>query len=130
MEALAMALPLPGTCFVERGTAVYLVTNWEHRWSSTEPAVLIRLSPRHVAIYRALITKRRSQKSIWFALFAKLKAGKRGRTTLVPIELGRLTSPQLVRLAHHKLQYPVPSLTRLPMNELCNLVKSLYSLAG
>src|SRR4051812_15601917 len=112
----------PGTCFVEHGAAVYLVTNWEHRASAAEPAVLIRLSPRHTAVYRTLARKRRSQKSIWYALFAKAPARRRSRATRVAIDLGEQTPAQLVRLAQGKLRYPVPSLGKLPQADLINLV--------
>ena len=119
-----------GTCFVEHGAAVYLVTNWEHRRTASEPAVLIRLSPRHTAVFRTLAKKRRSQKSIYLALFVKSSARRRTRSTVVPIDLQELTPGQLVRLAHSKLRYPVPSLAKLPPDELRNLIRSLYNLAS
>lgn len=118
----------PGTCFVEHGAAVYLVTNWEHR-AASEPAVLIRLSPRHTAVYRTLAKKRRSQKSIYLALFVR-SAKRKARSTVVPIDLLELTPTQLARLAHGKLRYPVPSLAKLPPEELRNLVRSLYNPAS
>lgn len=113
------------TCFVVHDEAVYLVTNWEHRVKRDDPAVLIRLSPRHRAIYRALAAKGRSQKSIYYALFAARPA-RRSRPTLVPIDLAELSPAELGRLANAKLPYKVPSLARLPTAELRNLVRSLY----
>ncbi len=91
--------------------------------------MLIRLSPRHVSIYRALAKKRRSQKSIWFALFAKSVTRGKKRSTQVSIDLAELTPYQLARLASHKLRYPVPSLEKLPPADLRNLIRSLYCLA-
>lgn len=120
----------PGTCFVEHGAIVYLVTNWELRTSADVPAVLIRLSPRHTAVYRTLLKRRRSQKSIYFALFTRSAKRRRPASTVVPIDLMDLDQSQLARLAHAKLRYPVPSLGRLPTDDLRNLIRSLYSRAG
>ena len=116
----------PRTCFVVHDEAVYLVTNWEHRAQRNDPAVLIRLSPRHRAIYRTLATKGRSQQSIYYALFGSKTTKRRAKSTLVPIDLADLSSAELARLANTKLKYKVPSLTRLPVGELRDLVRSLY----
>jgi len=116
----------PRTCFIVHDDAVYLVTNWEHRAQRNDPAVLIRLSPRHRAIYRTLAAKGRSQQSIYYALFATKGGKRRAKPTLVPIDLADLSPAELASLANTKLKYKVPSLTRLPVGDLRDLVRSLY----
>lgn len=128
-ETTAMTTIAAGTCFLDHNSAVFLVTNWDRRRNPDDPAVLIKLSPRHSAIYRALHAKQRSQKSIYFALFARGAARHGPGTTPVSINLTNLTTTQLTRIAHSKLRYPVPSLGRLPHAELRSLVCSLYQLA-
>ena len=116
----------PRTCFVVHDDAIYLVTNWEHRAQRNDPAVLIRLSPRHRAIYRTLAAKGRSQQTIYYALFADKPSKRRGKATLVEIDLANLSPTELGRLANAKLKYKVPSLTKLRAAELRDLVRSLY----
>ncbi len=118
----------PHTCFVEREGEVHYVTNWQDRTRRSDPVVLIRLSARHVAIFRALRAKGRSQKTIYYALF--VRDGRRdARATRVAIDLKKLSAAELASLANGKLVYPVPSLIRLPKADLRNLVRSVYALA-
>ncbi|MBA3684672.1 MAG: hypothetical protein H0W72_05460 [Planctomycetes bacterium] len=115
-------------CFVERDGSVFLVTNWQDRRRPGDAAVLIRLSPRHQAIYRTLSAKHRSHKSVWYALF--VRGGRRdAKATRVPIDLGQMSSAELARLANGKLTWPAPSLAKLPAADLRSLVRSLYALS-
>lgn len=133
-----VAIP-PTTCFIDRGGDTFLVANWDRRAALDDPAVLVRLSARHRAIHRALTARGRSQKSVYYALFARGAAARPGRrlppavrrrATRVPIDLATLPVEELARLANSLLRWPIASLKTLPPADLRDLVRSLYALKG
>jgi hypothetical protein len=123
-----MSAIAPGRCFLpRRDGSVYLIVNWEQRRADPDPLVLIRLSPRHRAIWATLRRRRRSDKSILYALFtAAARRSAKRRSISVPIRLDSLTNAELARLAQAHLERPVANLDRLGRTGLIDLVQALY----
>jgi hypothetical protein len=132
--------------FHEVEGAVYYVTNWQARFNRNQKAVIIRLSPRHGEVYRKLRAKGRSQKSVYYAIFhvggrkqgpVKKSVTRRyaapgasappspasgaSRTEMVEVPLELLNQDQLHFLVAHHLGHELPSLRRMPLDELRRL---------
>jgi hypothetical protein len=76
LTAMITAKPFPLTVpqraiFVEREGWVYYVSNWQQRFTESVRAILVKLSPRHVARYYELKDKGRSHKTIAIILFKR-----------------------------------------------------------
>lgn len=119
-----VACPIHRCFWPHRDGRVDLIVNWHLRRHPEDPLVLIRLSPRHLAIWRALRRRCRSDKSILYALSGR---SRRGVSHLaVPIPLDAQTDTGLVRLVESRMGQRIPGLRQLPRNGLIGLVRCLY----
>lgn len=135
------------TIFVEREGNVYVVVNWAERADDGVKAKLLRLSPRHLARYRVIAAKGRSQKSIYYYVFGKVRRPRIAATTadaaparparparpaapaadeataVVPLRL--LTADQLHKLIRLRLGHELPGLSGVPAEEMRLLWRAL-----
>jgi hypothetical protein len=132
------------TIFVERDGNVYVVVNWAERADDGVKAKLLRLSQRHLARYRTIAAKGRSQKSIYYYVFGKVRRPRIAATTadaaparpvrpavpaadeataVVPLRL--LTADQLHELIRLRLGHDLPGLSGVPAEELRVLWRAL-----
>lgn len=138
------------TLFVERDGIPYVVVNWKERSTDAVKAQLLRLAPRHAERYRAIKAKGRSQKSMYYYVFGRVRKARPvlpaatpakpqtrrlarpgptpEATAIVPLRL--LTAAQLHELIRLHVGHDLPGLATLPVDQLRVLYLALVRDGG